>query len=320
MRKWKPDILFSSSCMIAGVAPIAQKVDFPSLIYLGEPKRNLHEARPSNPWALPANGRAHGLAHRLRNMVTDISTCQGQRYQVTAEIRNARAFGRILVNSCFSRESVSRAYGLDSMVCYLGVDSTLFRPSSNARKPFVVGLGAFHEAKGIDRAIRAVGRVRPELRPDLVWIGNTPYGSAMADFTKLAAACGVQLRPFVRLPDDDLVEYLGTAALMLYTSRLEPFGFAPLEANACGTPVVGIAEGGVRETIRHGFNGFLAGNDDPDEIAAHMETLLENPGLASRMGADGRRFVEEEWNWGKAIDRLERNLFDVCAKNIPAHV
>ena len=58
------------------------------------------------------------------------------------------------------------------------------------------------------------------------------------------------------IDDSELVETLNRATAMVYAPRLEPFGLAPLEANACGLPVVAVAEGGVRETIIDGVNGF----------------------------------------------------------------
>jgi glycosyltransferase involved in cell wall biosynthesis len=57
-----------------------------------------------------------------------------------------------------------------------------------------------------------------------------------------------------RFSDENIVELLNRAAVMVYSARLEPFGLAPLEANACATPVVAVAEGGVRESIRNGVN------------------------------------------------------------------
>ena len=55
---------------------------------------------------------------------------------------------------------------------------------------------------------------------------------------------------------------------MIYMPHNEPFGFAPLEANACGTPVVALAEGGVKETVVTGVNGTLVSDEDPRTVAA----------------------------------------------------
>jgi glycosyltransferase involved in cell wall biosynthesis len=96
---------------------------------------------------------------------------------------------------------------------------------------------------------------------------------------------------------------------MLYCSRLEPFGFAPLEANACGVPVVAVAEGGVRETVVDGVNGLLVDND-PRAAAAAVARLLDDPEYARRMGQSARREVAGKWSVAASVERLERKLLD----------
>src|SRR5258705_6351165 len=71
----------------------------------------------------------------------------------------------------------------------------------------------------------------------------------MREMLELAETVGVDLQIRMIVPDEELVEILNRAALLLYTPSLEPFGFAPLEANACATPVVAGCEGGVRGTV-----------------------------------------------------------------------
>ena len=83
---------------------------------------------------------------------------------------------------------------------------------------------------------------------------------------------------------------LNRAMLMIYTPRLEPFGFAPLEANACGTPVLAVAEGGVRETIVDGVNGLLV-DDDPRAMADAVTRLSNDREYARRLGQAGRKQV-----------------------------
>ena len=116
----------------------------------------------------------------------------------------------------------------------------------------------------------------------------------------------------VGVSDAELVETLNRAALLLYTSRLEPFGFAPLEANACGLPVVGIAEGGIRETVRDGVSGLLV-EPEAESIARAAETLLNAPELARRMGETAADYVRREWGVDESVTRLETILLQVAA-------
>ena len=83
-----------------------------------------------------------------------------------------------------------------------------------------------------------------------------------------------------------------------------------LEANACGLPVVAVAEGGVRETVQDGVNGLLVEEDEP-AMAAAIDRLRGDPALRRALGENGRRIVAERWSLETAADRLERRLEEV---------
>lgn len=303
------DLLFIGSCWYFGAAPIGRYVSLPKVLYLHEPYRSLYEALPSLPWVgtLEKEGARRGpsvwvqrLQDRLRRQQ---ATVQG-RY----ELGNARAVDTILVNSFFSRESVARAYGIDSRVCYLGIDTNHFRPLDLPRERQVIGLGALGLAKGIDRALRAVAAIPKAQRPELVWVANAVHEKYLPEAHALADRLEVRLTLRVGISNTEVVEALNRASVMIYTSRLEPFGFAPLEANACGTPVVAIAEGGVRETVQEGVNGLLAPHDDSEALGSALRSLLEAPELQQKMGRTAREHVLTHWTLDKANDRLENLL------------
>jgi glycosyltransferase involved in cell wall biosynthesis len=144
-------------------------------------------------------------------------------------------------------------------------------------------------------------------RPRLVWIGNVAQASYLDELKRLAKTIGIDFEPLTRIEDKNLVELLNRARLMVYTPRLEPFGLAPLEANACGTPVVAVAEGGVRETIVHGMNGLLAENS-PQSLAEAIDKILCDQAYAHQLGQNGYRTVRENWSLPSAIDRLEKRF------------
>src|ERR1044072_6349708 len=103
---------------------------------------------------------------------------------------------------------------------------------------------------------------------------------------------------------------LKRAALFIYSSRREPCGLAPLEANSCGTPVVAVAEGGVRETVKDGLNGFLV-DSEPEAIARAINRLLGDAELAKNMGDRACQYVRQEWSLEKSVGWLEENLLKV---------
>jgi glycosyltransferase involved in cell wall biosynthesis len=308
------DLLFANSCLMFRTTSIGKYVKIPKILYLQEPFRPLYEALPKPPWmALPPPKTSWRSLKYLQSFLLDLSKAQGRRVQVREEWLNAQAFDRILVNSLFSRESVLRAYGLNSKVCYLGIDTELFRPTGVERENFILGLGAIYLGKGIERAIYALGEISENKRPELVWVGNFSSQSYQQEMEKLAASVGVKVTFKVRLSDEELVDLLNRAAALIYTPRLEPFGFAPLEANACGTPVVAIAEGGIRETVREGVNGLLVNDDDPVALGEAISKLIENKDLARQINEKARQYVLENWTWETALDRLEKHLFQLTS-------
>ena len=301
------DVVLAHPCMWFRTTAIGRLVRTPALLYLQEPMRRLYEAQPGLPWlARPRDAWSPWRPSTWRKTFVDVRTLRNNRVQAREEVANAAAFARILVNSYFSRESLLRAYGLDSEVCYLGIDSTHFTDRGDTREHLVIGLGSLLPEKGAHRAIEAVGTMAMP-RPRLAWVGNFADRAYLAGLTALAEARGVDFEPLVRIADEKLLDLLNRAAAMIYAPRLEPFGLAPLEAAACGVPVVAVAEGGVRETVIHGETGLLVPSD-PAAIGAAVERLLHDTATARRLGTQARDNVRTRWNQDAATERVERVL------------
>src|SRR5436190_10109632 len=143
------DLIYAAPCIFVRTPAIARHTRLPTALYLQEPYRPLYEALPELPWlALPPMERVslRGCVRR----VTDYVYVRALRIQAREEVASARAFTSILVNSLFSRESIIRAYGIDTKVCYLGIDTSLFVDRRLPREDFVVGIGSFTPPKRID--------------------------------------------------------------------------------------------------------------------------------------------------------------------------
>ena len=303
------DLLFANTAIHYGVPYIMRQLQIKKVLYLQEPCRFLYEAAPTLPWISSAPNDLYGTELlQLVQSLPDFAELQTLRLQAKQEWLNAHASDVVLVNSYFSRESVLRAYGVDATVCYLGVDTTLFRDFDLPREDFIVGLGSFDSIKRIELAIQAVALLRQPRR--LVWIGNSGKEDYMTSLSDLAQTLGVELEMKLNVTDSELVALLNKASLMLCTSRLEPFGFGVLEANACGLAVVAVREGGFRETIQHGVNGFLV-DADAGSIASAATQILEDPALAKRMGGTAVSMIQRTWNVEASIDRLETILQQV---------
>ncbi len=308
MLSSKFDVLFAASCILYHTPPIGRFVDLPSVLYLQEPNRPFYEAQPELLW--PAmNWTAEELfSFRFwRRSLLRRLQLPGIRVLAREERKSALAFDEILVNSFFSRESVLRAFGIDSKVCYLGVDTNHFVNQSKPREPFVVSLGAIIPSKNVEFLVDSVGKVSASLRPRLVLVANTIDAAYLDSVKKRAERSQVPIEVHLRIRDAEIVDILNRATLMLYAPRLEPFGYAPLEASACGTPVIAVAEGGVRETVQDGINGLLV-EHQPDDMAAAIQRLMADNELHRQLSEQAQKRVKEYWSLGPSIDRLERRL------------
>jgi glycosyltransferase involved in cell wall biosynthesis len=311
------DILFANSSVIHAVSSIGRYVKTKKVLYLQEPSRGLYEARGGGlPWvAIPAQSRPWMHPSYMRWYVFDLIRTQQLRILARDERLNASAFDLILVNSYFSRESLLRVYGLDSTVCYLGVDTQLFVNRHHARDNFVVSVGELSPHKNAEFIIKAVA-LTPAPQPRLVWIANSGSEEYYKEMLSLAKSHQVTFDARMSVDDNELVMTLNRAIAMVYAPRLEPFGFAPLEANACGLPVVAVAEGGVRETIIDGVNGFLV-QHQPQMMAHAIRRLAHDKDLAAQLSKNASKIIHEKWSVNAAVERLERQLTQAATAEAP---
>lgn len=220
---------------------------------------------------------------------------------------NASQAKYILVNSYFSREKILWALQLNSYVSYLGIDPELFRPLTSPKENFILTVGACGPSKGHDFAIRALSLLDRRTRPKMVIVSNFTNPDWEAHLVQMAAGLGVDLTIKKLIPDSELVRLYNAAKVFVFSSHLEPFGLAPVEAMACGTPVVAVKEGGVRETVVPNETGILTDRDE-GEFAAAVNQLLENEELRKRMGDRGVEVVRSFWTLEKAGARLASHL------------
>ncbi len=101
--------------------------------------------------------------------------------------------------------------------------------------------------------------------------------------------------------------FYNRARLCVYAPYLEPFGLVPLEAMACGTPVVAVKEGGIRESVVHGETGILTERDEA-AFADAVTTLLFDGTKSTQMGHRGIEAIHDFWTLEHAGERLLGHL------------
>jgi len=304
MRRWGADVVFANTCQYNAVPALAGRVGVPSVLYLQEPRRLAYEAHPVLPW-VGTDGDDTGR-RSWRRRARELGLLRQVRALARSEVSSVKAFDKVLVNSVFSRESLSRAYGIDATVCYLGVDTDRFRPTGSGPDGYLVSVGQVVPHKRMHLVVAAVAAL-PTPRPRLVLIGDRADDGYLATLQAAADAAGVDLEVRLSVSDDELVDTLGRATALVHAARLEPFGYAPLEAGACSVPSVVVAEGGLKETVLDGQTGWVTEPNVP-ALAAALRECWDDRGEAERRGAEAHTWVHRRWQVDAAAGRLEREL------------
>ncbi|WP_256788686.1 glycosyltransferase family 4 protein [Frankia sp. AvcI1] len=227
------------------------------------------------------------------------------------QARVARRLDGIVIPSESSRREIITDMELPSEVMHtvpLGVDADVFTPaptSTNAPAPTVAGrivvvTSADVPLKGLGVLLEALAKLRSERGAHLVCIGKVREGGqAQRRVTELGLGDAVTFRSNV--PEQELIELLRSAEVAVVPSLYEGFSLPAVEEMACGLPLVATTAGALPEVAgADGEAALLVPPGDPDALAGAIRALLDDPARRARMGAAGRRRVEERFSWRAA--------------------
>lgn len=296
------DVVYVNPSQYTNSPTVLHYLSTPSVFYCQEPLRQVYDS--------PARRDQKRVG--VRGVLDRIDPLPALYKVVLAREDKAsfRAATRVLANSKFSKERFSEIYGISAEVCYLGVDTDKFRPLGLSRRRWVTSVGALRPNKGFDFLIKSLALIPSPDRPPLIIVSNYQAPRERDYLANLARELGVELRLRLLVGDDELVKLYNQAALTLYAPFREPFGLVPLESMACGTPVIGVMDGGVCETIVDGVTGILV-QRDADQFALAVSELLHNGKQREQYGHQARKYVVESWTWEWAVENLERHLSDI---------
>jgi N-acetyl-alpha-D-glucosaminyl L-malate synthase BshA len=197
------------------------------------------------------------------------------------------------------------------------VDTTVFRPDGRksrcrlapAGEKVVMHISNFRPVKNVEAVIRVFAALRKGYPCRLALVGEGPE---QARAEQLAAKLGVASFVTFLGNQEFIEELLPSADLFLLPSHHESFGLVALEAMSAGVPVIATSEGGPREVIEDGVTGFLrAPTDDQGMVEAGLK-ILEDDGLARRIGEAAREAAvsrfEVETVVPRYVELYERTL------------
>jgi colanic acid/amylovoran biosynthesis glycosyltransferase len=199
-------------------------------------------------------------------------------------------------------------------VQYSGIDCKKFSYNNSNLKPVdrirILTIGRLVEKKGVEYAIRAIAKLNQNNHKiEYVIVGDGPLKKKLQRLTDNLHVSDIVI--FVGWKDQtEVIEMVRKSHILLAPSVTASDGDqeGPVnslkEAMAIGLPVIGTQHGGIPELIVDGINGFLVPERDPDTIAERLEYLLEHPNLWEKMGREGRRQVEKNFDIEKLNNRL----------------
>jgi glycosyltransferase involved in cell wall biosynthesis len=271
------DLVISSSHAVAKAARTQAALH---VSYCHTPMRYLWDSGSEYPMRAHQRVALNAIRKRLRRW--DRNTAQRVDY--------------FIANSEFVQKRIRQYYGRDSEVIYPPVDIRFYTPAGeNAREDFYLAAGAMVSYKRLDVVLEAFRRTSRRL----LVVGNGP------EFNRLQRLAGPNVRFLGWVSDAELRDLYQRARALVFAAR-EDFGIMPVEARACGCPVIGLAEGGVAETVRDGVSGVLFAEQDPEAILRAIERFEAAPlsGDQVRSGVEEfsrerfkeqvRRFIEEK--------------------------
>jgi D-inositol-3-phosphate glycosyltransferase len=245
--------------------------------------------------------------------------------RVGAERRIARSCAQVIA-TCSDEASELTALGVSGgriSIVPCGVDTSVFTPDGPAvpapgGRPRLLALGRLVERKGVATMIAALAQV-PEA--ELVVAGGPDRADLDRDreYRALREAA-VRHRVADRVVFTggvgraDLPALIRSADAVLCTPWYEPFGIVPLEAMACGVPVVASAVGGLTDTVVDRSTGWLVPPRDPDALAGALRGLLADPVRRRAMGRAGFDRARQWYTWPRIAAQTEAVYEQMAAR------
>jgi len=275
-------------------------------------------------WGVPLVQSMHTLG-KVKNAALAVGDAAEPDVRIRGEAEVIASADRIVANTSAEARELTRLYDADPRrvaTVSPGVDLSVFTPGSQRQARWRLDIPQ-HAI-----VLMFAGRVQPLKAPDVLlraaaklvedhgWLADRlvvafvggPSGTGRNDpdsLTELAAELGISrnVRLEAPCPQADLADWYRAATLVVVPSYSESFGLVAVEAQACGTPVVAAAAGGLRTAVRDGFSGVLVEGHDSARYAEAIWPLITDTGELSRL-ARGARQHASRFGWSVTVDQL----------------
>jgi glycosyltransferase involved in cell wall biosynthesis len=195
---------------------------------------------------------------------------------------NTRGVHHLIANSTVVRQRIEKYYQRSASLIHPPVNLSRFRVSKLAPGDYFLVVSRLVSYKRIDLAVEACTRAGKKL----LVIGDGP------DRRRLEAMAGPTVRFLGRLSDEQIVAYMQHCRALIFPG-LEDFGITPLEANACGRPVLAFRGGGALDTVQPGLNGLFFDQQTAEALAEGLEHVAAVSWNPEKIRQHAEKFGEE---------------------------
>ncbi|PRX96175.1 glycosyltransferase [Allonocardiopsis opalescens] len=221
-----------------------------------------------------------------------------------------------IIATCRDEARELRSMGIPrrrTSVVPCGVDLSRFTPDGpvarRGERPRILSIGRLVPRKGVDTLVRALAAV-PEA--ELLVAGGPPKDELDGDpevarLRRCAEAAGTagRVRFLGQVPRPQVPKLMRSADVVVSVPWYEPFGMVPLEAMACGVPVVASRVGGHVDTVIDGLTGTLVPPCRADELARALRTLLSDPCRLESLGIAAADRAAARFSWERVAAQTE---------------
>ena len=179
--------------------------------------------------------------------------------------------------------------------------------------PFILFIGRNSYDKGCIHAVESVLEINRHVRNLKLLIAGQPTPELSNFVAKKNIGRDGRVRILGVVSEGQKHALLEKSQMLLIPSRTDSFGIVILEAWAHGKPVIGARAGGISEVISDGEDGFLVRFGDVKSLAEKIKILLDNPGLGQELASNGRRKLDEIYNWEHVGNLVVSNYQKILA-------
>ena len=283
------DMVLVHNTMPVAAPPLFRHLTIPSLYFCYEYPRHIYEK---------------DIISRTDSRFREALLSPLEKLERKMDLDSVSNADNLVTFSRWMKQQMQTIYHRSAKIVRPGINTDFFTPDQSAeREGYALSVGALWPFKGHETAVRILAGIEEVRRPGLVIVADRGYPGYREKLISLAESLAVTVTIRESISDEILRELYRKAEFVFCCQRREPYGLVPLEAMACKTPVIAIAEGGFMDNIVHGETGVLFDGTVTDGTS-FLAGMLSDRTRTSSVAERGLHFVRKERNLDSGVKQI----------------